>query len=148
MQSRAEIEMIRKTAFWVVSIVWGGIITFCGIVVALILICLGYQKQYFGMFVYFEVGKNWGGINLGPIFIVNKNPSLHILKHEAGHGIQNARYGFFMLPLVAIPSVSRVVWRKLISKWSYIKLPPYESIWFEKQATEWGYKITRTRWNL
>lgn len=126
---------------WFLSCTWGIVMTVCGLSVAAVLCCKGYKPQHYKGFLYFEVGKKWGGINLGPVFVVNQGASDHILQHELGHGLQNIVYGFLMPVLVGIPSFTRAQWRKHIRATDYagyLKMPPYESIWFEAQATKWG----------
>lgn len=136
--------VIMTGIIWFISCTWGGMLSFCGIIVMTFLLCRGYKPKGYMGFVYFEVGKRWGGINLGPVFVVNRYASEHILKHELGHGLQNIVYGWLMPFLVAIPSVSRARWRQRIYSTDYaryIKLPKYEDVWFERQATEWGYRF-------
>ena len=129
---------------WLISCLWGTALTFCGLTMMIILRCKGHRPKLYKGFIYFEVGEKWGGINLGPIFIVNKGATEHILKHELGHGLQNMVYGWLMPFIVAIPSVTRAQWRKRIRAVDYARyltLPKYEDIWFERQATQWGYKF-------
>lgn len=144
-------HIISMIVVWFISCTWGAIMGICGIAAMVVLMCKGYRPKGYRGFVFFEVGKNWGGINLGPVFIVNQNASDHILKHELGHGIQNLAYGIFMPFLVGIPSVSRAKWRQYVRATDYPKyltLPKYEDVWFEKQATKWGYWFCGLKGNL
>ena len=137
-------RVILTVIIWLISCTWGSLLSFFGIIVMFFLMCKGYKPKWYMGFVYFEVGKSWGGINLGPVFVVNKSASEHILKHELGHGIQNMVYGWLMPFLVAIPSASRAWWRKRVCATDYaryLKLPGYEDVWFERQATKWGYRF-------
>jgi hypothetical protein len=43
------------------------------------------KKNQYGY--VFEIGKGWGGVEMGPFAIVNENPSQHILDHEFGHSL-------------------------------------------------------------
>ena len=71
-------RVILTGIIWLISCTWGGLLSFCGIIVMIFLRCMGYKpKRYMG-FVYFEVGKGWGGVNLGPVFVVNKNEFLKL----------------------------------------------------------------------
>lgn len=131
---------MNKTLYWILSLTWGCIMTLIGLIVSLVLICCGFKPKRFGYTFYFEVGENWGGLELGAIFIVNKNPSLHIKCHEHGHGLQNCIFGPLEV-FIGIASAARYHWRNFIKKHNPQKvLPPYDSIWFEGQATELGTK--------
>ena len=88
-------KTVKAIMFWLLSLTWGALMTLCGGVVALALHYL----------IYFEVGSGWGGFELGAFFVVNKNPSLHILQHESGHGLQNIMLGVFMPLLLVFPLV-------------------------------------------
>ena len=92
---------------------------------------------------YFEIGKdNWGGLDLGMESLVNKNPSEHILNHEFGHAIQNCYFGPLFL-FIWIASAIRYQIRKIQQKKGK-QLPPYDSIWFEGQATRLGTEYKNT----
>ena len=73
------------------------------------------------------------------ITILNKNPSKHLLEHEHGHSIQNCYYGPLMPFMVNLPSSTRYWYRRIVQKVKPDKkLPPYDSIWFEAEATRLG----------
>lgn len=74
--------------------------------------------------------KSWG------FSFVCEEASEHTLNHEFGHAIQNMLYGPFFIFLVAIPSGIRY---QLITR-KIIKVKDYDDIWFERQATNWGYR--------
>lgn len=134
---------INKIAFYILSFTWGLPLTLIGCLVAGILMFLGYRPKKFGYCYCFEVGVDWGGLEFGLFFITNKFPEEELKAHEFGHGIQNCLYGFFMIPLVCIPSAIRYWYRELIwhtNKQQWFKLPEYDAIWFEGQATKWGLK--------
>lgn len=135
---------LNKTAFYFLSFTWGLPLTLIGCLVAGILWCFGYRPKKYVYGYCIEIGRNWGGLELGVFFLTDKNSSMIIKDHELGHGIQNCIYGIFMIPLVCIPSAVRywyreIIWR--INRNKYWQLPDYYSIWFEKQASEWGRKI-------
>lgn len=134
---------LTKRQFYFLSCTWGIVMSALGAAVAAILLMLGYvpDKNKYGW--TFIVGEHWGGISLGPVSIVNKNPSTHILAHEFGHAIQNCFFGPFFLVLVAIPSAIRYWYREIVVTtgfMAYSELPPYDSIWFEGMATQLGEK--------
>lgn len=134
-------KRINGFIFWLASLTWGLPMTLIGALVAFALIYVGYTPKRFGYLIYFEVGEKWGGVELGAFFIVNKNASEHIKQHEAGHGIQNIMFGFLMPFIVCIPSATRY-WIREYKKRKGLAatLPPYDSIWFEGQATRLGKK--------
>lgn len=117
--------------------------TLIGALVALGLLITGHKPKLFHYFVYFEVGRNWGGFEAGCFFFANENVSLHTKQHEAGHGLQNIIFGVFMPFVVSIPSAARYWYREYlvrVKKKLYSDLPPYDSAWFEGLATKWGEK--------
>lgn len=134
-------EKPKAILFWALSFTWGLPLTIIGLAIAIVLTIFGYKPHRFHYMVRFEIGENWGGFSLGGFIFTSENPSLHIKQHEAGHGIQNMVYGIITPFIVSIPSAIRYWYREYLQK---IKkktdLPPYESIWFEKQATEIGEK--------
>lgn len=137
--------MIRnKFLFYFLSFTWGLPMTLIGCLAAAILLAIGYKPKKWGYCYYFEVGENWGGVELGFIFITNKNPSEHIKSHECGHGLQNCMFGFLMPFVVCIPSATRYWYREYLvrsGKKKYSELPDYDAAWFEYQATTLGTKF-------
>ena len=111
--------------------------SFLGSIIAIGLLITGHKPKRFYQFIYFEVGKNWGGFSCGVFFFTSQNPSLHTKQHEAGHGIQNIMFGFLMPFIVSIPSALRYWYRELTPN---KKHPNYYSIWFENQANKLGQK--------
>ena len=100
--------MIRnKFLFYLLSFTWGLLMTTAGCIVALALLITRHKPQKWGYCYYFEVGKNWGGLEFGPIFLVDKNSLAYIKKHELGHGMQNCWLGPLFPFIVCIPSATR-----------------------------------------
>jgi len=109
----------------------------------LALIITGHKPKRFHQYIYFEVGYNWGGFEVGGFFVVDKYASIRTIRHEAGHGIQNIILGPLMPFLVSIPSATRYWYREyLVRKKKKLRseLPPYDCIWFEGWATKLGEK--------
>lgn len=129
--------MLSKKLYYLLSFTWGLPLTLVGGLVALALLIMGHRPRRFGWCLYFEVGENWGGLEFGPIFLCNRNPSWHIKKHEFGHSIQNCFWGPLMIFVICIPSAIRYWFRKL-KKSRGSEATPYDSIWFEGQATKLG----------
>lgn len=128
----------NKFLFWVIQCTWGGVMTLVGAVIALGLTMFHVKHKRFHNYIYFEIGKGWGGFNCGAFFFTCKDCSLHTKQHEAGHGIQNIMLGVFMPFVVSIPSVVRYWWSILFDKLNTAE--EYERIWFERTATALGEK--------
>lgn len=133
---------MKKVLFWFWQFTWGILDNLLGVIVFLILI-LKHKPKRFHEMIYFEVGKNWGGVNFGWVAVVCRNPTDHLLRHEHGHFIQNLIFGPLFWFIVAIPSAIRYWYREYLTRVKdkkYSDLPDYDSIWFEGQATKFGYK--------
>lgn len=132
---------LKKWMFYLLSFTWGITMTTIGCLTSLVLLIVGYQPKRNQYGWYFEVGKNgWGGCELGCMCIVNTNPSQHTLNHEFGHAIQNCYFGPFMM-FISLASAVRYWYREYlvrVKKVPRTKLPRYDSIWFEGQATRLG----------
>ena len=128
-----------KFLFYLLSFTWGAPVTLLGCILAGILLLCGKKPKKWGYCYYFEVGKRWGGTELGIFFIKDCSDSTHIKNHEHGHALQNCLWGPLMLPVISIPSFLRYWYRRIRQKINKnVKLPPYDAIWFEGQATRWG----------
>ena len=97
----------QDVVFYILSFTWGCIMSFIGLIGAIVLLLTKHKPKIFHRRLYFEVGENWGGVNLGPIFLVSKNSGLSTKLHECGHGLQNAILGPVMPFIVCIPSAIR-----------------------------------------
>lgn len=129
---------MTKTKFYLLSFTWGFPLTLIGLLVGLVLLCAGRKPKKWGPCWYFEIGENWGGLELGVIFLTDKTPSEHTKNHELGHAIQNTKYGLLMPFIVCIPSAVRYWVREIQRR---IGKPPktkYDDIWFEGEATALG----------
>lgn len=135
--------MLSKKKFYILSCTWGCILTLAGLIVASVLMCLGFKPKKYGWCYYFEVGKNWGGLNLGIICITDNEPTKHTKNHEHGHAVQNCMFGPLMPFIVCIPSAIRYWYRELNYNKKGKKPPTeYDDAWFEGQATRIGNKVT------
>lgn len=126
-----------RKLFYILNLTWGLPMNLLGAVVALCLRAVGKHPERYGDCWCFTVGKGWGGVSLGMVMIVAEGASKHTKNHEHGHAIQNALYGVFTPFIVSIPSAARYWYRKTKNP---ATLPPYDSAWFEGQATAWGTK--------
>jgi len=109
--------------------------TAIGFVASTVIMALGYKPKQHKLAHYFLIPGKWGGITLGTTIIVC-NETQHLLDHEFGHTLQNALFGIFM-PFIGIASFVRATMRRIQQKNGKI-LPPYDSVWWESQATHWG----------
>lgn len=139
-------KVLIGMGFWFLSLTWGCLMTFIGLIGALVCIVMGKKPKRFHYLIYFELGRNWGGLNAGPIFFISED-CRDVRWHEAGHGIQNIMFGVFMPFVVSIPSCIRYWYRvwfinhiSQMSDGGKRTLPDYDSIWFEGQATRLGNK--------
>ena len=119
----------------------GRVLSAVGDVVYKALLLLGFKpRDYHGICPYFEidVGRGWG-LELGWFFICSKDAKERVKNHEVGHLIQNASVGGWKMMLYCIGSALRFWYRKIFR----IKTP-YDSWWFEAQATELGNKYVES----
>ena len=129
---------MSRITYYILSFTWGLPMTLIGLVVSAVLLLLGYKPKRYGWTYYFEVGENWGGVELGLCFVCNKGASSRTKAHEFGHSIQNCYFGPLMPFIVSIPSAVRYWYREWQMHRGKTDLPPYDSIWFEGQATSIG----------
>lgn len=132
-------EIKKRWLFNVLSCTWGGLMTFIGVIISVVLMCCGYWPRRFGWCWLFEIGDNWGGLNLGMVILKSKKAGTDIMEHEHGHAFQNCLFGPLMPIVICIPSVARYWWRRYKLWRGSTNLPDYDAIWFESQATQWGY---------
>lgn len=90
-------------------------------------------KDYKGICPYFELGQNWGGLEMGWFFICCKNCSDSTKRHEVGHGVENAAIGGITMLCLSIGSAARYWWRRIFGAKT-----AYDSWWFEGTATDLG----------
>lgn len=135
---------MKPFTFYFLSFTWGLPVTLLGCIAALVCIICGKKAKKWGYCWYFEVGKSWGGTELGIFFIKDSSDSTHIKNHEHGHALQNCYWGPLMIPVISLPSFLRYWYRRIIQKIKKdIKLPPYDSIWFEDEATKIGTEFVK-----
>lgn len=134
---------MNKKLFYILSFTWGLPLTIVGGIVALILFISGYDPKRYHWCWYFEIGKNWGGLNLGPLFFCSKPSSIGIMTHEFGHAIQNCMFGPITPFIVHIPSGIRYWLREIQTRKGNPPKTGYYDIWFERQATMLGIKYTK-----
>ena len=193
-------KKIALVLFYVLSWTWGFIMSFIGLCTVGVIKLYGaftkkeYKLHKHGACYYLEVGKGWGGVELGMFFLISEGCGAHTKNHEHGHGLQNCLWGPLFPFVVCLPSATRywlrecegyqnkvrfsigipmipmavgltlcilgiilpaliflglplILYGLIIMLWLLLKEtpkyrdgthPPYDSIWFEGQATEWG----------
>ena len=127
-----------KKTFYTLSFTWGIIMTLVGCLTALAMLISGRKPEKYGYCWHFIVGKGWGGVSLGPVFLTSENPSIHTKNHEHGHSLQNCIYGPFMI-VISLMSVCRYWYREL--KYTRKGLTPptkYDDAWYEGDASRRG----------
>ena len=140
-------RILTARQFYSASWTWGIIMSLIGaIVIGAIKLYGLFTHQAFklkkcGYCYYLNIGKNWGGVELGMFFLCDNSNSESTMWHEHGHAIQNCFWGPLFPFVIAIPSAIRYKYREL----KYLKkgiTPPtkYDDIWFEGDATRTGYK--------
>lgn len=130
-------------AFYLLSWTWGLPMTLLGALTAVALLLTGHKCRKWGCCRYFEVGENWGGMELGMFFLVNRGSSEQLRCHEHGHGLQNCLLGPLMPFVVSIPSAVRYWYRELGERRGRKALRAYDAVWFEGQATRLGRDFCR-----
>lgn len=152
----------NKWLFYIISFTWGFLASFIGMIILLFSLIVGkvriYKGRLFGVFPK-AFGSDWG-FSIGCVFFIAHNcfetyceeakykdfdfhpiiPIAHLMLHESGHTLQNIIFGPLTLFIVTIPSVIRFWYRDYLTKTGKKFVKPYESIWFERQATKFGLK--------
>ncbi len=124
--------------FYLRSFTLGLAVNIGGALVALLMLISGHRPERFGNCINFTVGKNWGGGSAGVFMFTCRRASRRLKEHEHGHSIQNCFYGPLM-PFINLQSTLRYLCRLIIQKlFPKKKLPPYDSAWFEGEASALG----------
>lgn len=130
--------------FYALSFTWGLIWSLVGLFV-LLFIYIFMKKQVVirpiaGRISVVFKEKYFGGVSLGVVYLTDASDRSHTHMHELGHTVQNMMFGPFFILLVAIPSGIWYQYRNIARYFGKKNLPPYDSPWFEAQATDLGYK--------
>lgn len=108
------------------------------IVFAVLYICGQRPKNYKGICPYFEIGRGWGGVEMGWFFICCKDCGESTKNHESGHLVQAAAFNGFIVLCLSVASAVRYWWREFFGAKT-----PYDSWWFEGQATRLGTQYVK-----
>ncbi len=124
--SKSEFQKLQWRKGWALS--------FIGLFVYAFLRLIGKKpKEYYGVCKYFEIGKGWGGFEMGWFFVCCSDATEHVKSHEVGHGIQNANVGGLRMLGCSIGSMLRYWYREITHPKT-----AYDSWWFEGNATALG----------
>lgn len=126
-----------KIIYWIFQCTWGLLMNIIGFLAALFMLIIGKKPYRLKHTFCFSFGKGWGGLTLGAVVIVAEDSSPSTISHEYGHTIQNLIFGPFEL-FIGIASAIRYWHREFTHPTT-----PYDSIWFEGQATRLGKKYLR-----
>lgn len=131
----------HRWLYYVLASTWGILMTLVGLLISVALLIAGKKPIKYGGIYYFKVGKNWGGLEMGLMFLTDEYSGNYddIKNHELGHSYQNAILGPLMPFLVSIPSAIRYWYRNFSKK----PQPDYDAIWFEGNATDIGYAVIK-----
>ena len=97
----------NKWLFYLLQWTWGILMNLLGVLIAIGSLITGHKPKRFNHYVYFNVGKNWGGFESGMLFFTDSSDNLDTKQHESGHGLQNIILGPLMPFVVSIPSAIR-----------------------------------------
>lgn len=125
--------------YWLLMFTWALPMTLIGLLVTLVLLIAGKKPERYGHSYRFIVGKRWGGITLGLMFIQDEVKSESNAIHEYGH-VHQLILGPFFLLLCGLPSMIRYWWIEFAKK---SNRPFYDEIWFERSATNLGNLIVK-----
>lgn len=138
--SAAKFLLKYKWLYYILSYTWGILMNLVGLLASLVLIITTQKTSLYAGIWCFKVGRGWGGISLGLMFITDTHSFDRLKGHEFGHTVQNAIFGPLFIFLIAIPSFIRYLhYNRCVKKGK--DHSPYDAIWFEGSATEIGTYI-------
>lgn len=142
-------KVLFGIAYWFVLLTWGALWTTVGSIIFIFLAITGHKIHHNGCSFIVEVGKNWGGLNLGPFAMCGRysqkdgpcydiNWFEHTRCHEFGHGIQQMILGPLWPFTVGLASVIRY-WVFYFRSKQGKHNPAYDQAIFEYTASKWGH---------
>lgn len=130
----------HRWLYWLLNLTWGILMTLCGCIISLAMLCIGKKPQRWSSVWHFKIGKSWGGMSVGTMFLRDESSYESVNSHELGHSFQNAILGPFFIFIVAIPSAIRY-WQQEIRRKKGKSNKPYDLMWFEENATNVGKHV-------
>lgn len=141
---------MKKFLYYLIQWSWGLPMTLTGLIVFAICKICGCRHYWYRNAICIVVASDFGGLELGMFFVRGKWND-NVCAHEYGHSIQNLWWGPLFPFVIAIPSAARYWWRRFYNRFLFKKtrkkLSPYDSIWFEGQATKLGKQADAGRWS-
>lgn len=147
---RKEVEGLRvpnkRWLYYLIQFTWGLPINIIGAVVAGVLLLCKKRPYWYEWHLCFELPTR-SGMNLGIFVMLPHSALMNMKMHEIGHGIQNMYVGPMFIGSIAITSVIRFWWRKLLFHLGKEPKTQYDDVWFEGQATRLGKKFIQEKNN-
>ena len=127
----------HRLIYWLLNYTWGILTTLCGCFISLFMLCIWKKPKRWSSVWFFQIGKSWGGMEMGTMFLRDSSNNTSTNSHEFGHSFQNAILGPLFIFIVAIPSAIRY-WVMTFREKKGKSLKAYDLIWFEGSATSIG----------
>ena len=141
---------MKKFLYYLIQWTWGLPMSLIGLFVFLICKICHCRHYWYRNAICIVLPNNFDGLELGMFFIRGKW-STGVCVHEYGHSIQNLWWGPLFLFVIFLPSACWYWYRRLYMKLRFPHtrkpLPPYDTPWFERQATELGRKANKNMWS-
>ena len=137
LQKSTKMLIKHRWLYWLLNFTWGILTTLCGLLLSLTMLCIGKKPKRWHSIWYFQIFDNWGGMEMGTMFLRDNSNYISTNNHEYGHTFQNAILGPFFIFIVAIPSAIRY-WYQEIRRRQHKPNVEYDLIWFEGSATDIG----------
>ena len=137
LQKSTKMLIKHRWLYWLLNFTWGILTTLCGLLLSLTMLCIGKKPKQWHSVWYFQIFDNWGGMEMGTMFLRDNSNYISTNNHEYGHTFQNAILGPFFIFIVAIPSAIRY-WYQEIRRRQHKPNKEYDLIWFEGSATDIG----------
>ena len=129
----------QRWLYYLLHFTWGIIMTtIAGLTAGVLYIVNLFTKNmtfrhYHGV-LEIRLGQNWGGCDLGLVYLRDTTSDISLSNHELGHSFQ-VWLGIFFPFVVAIPSAIRW-WIRWLQPNKQHK--PYDSFWAEDAASQCG----------
>ena len=138
---------MHRWQYYAVQWTWGILPNILGLIIFIVAKCKRWPIDKYRNAIRIHYPKSFGGLSLGMFFIIGKN-NISSSAHEYGHGLQNLNWGILYPFVISLPSAARWWYRKLKYWNKGLDAPtPYDSIWFEKQATQYGKLAEKEKWD-
>lgn len=137
LQKSTKMLIKHRWLYWLLNFTWGILTTLCGLLLSLVMLCIGKKPKRWCSIWYFQICDSWGGLEMGTMFLRDNSNNVSTNNHEYGHTFQNAILGPFFILIVAIPSAIRYWYQEIRSR-QHKSNVEYDLIWFEGSATDIG----------